>query len=133
LLLRALAEKAGLIWSLEVPDDLPHVQADRAQLEQAFLNIAKNAIEATSSGGRVSVSARATNDRVEVVVENSSDGIDEEVQARLFTPFFSTKADGRGLGLTLVREILSHHTAPFALTGPAGGPTRFSFSLKAVD
>ena len=66
-------------------------------------------------------------------MENTSDGIDENVQARLFTPFFSTKADGRGLGLTLVREILTHHKAPFALVAPAGGPTRFSFSLKAAD
>lgn len=66
---------------------------------------------------------------MEVVVENSSSGIDEDVQARLFTPFFSTKADGRGLGLTLVREILMHHGAPFSLAAPAGGPTRFTFSL----
>jgi len=52
--------------------------------------------------------------------------------AVLFTPFFSTKADGRGLGLTLVREILVHHKAPFSLSGPPGGPTRFAFSLPQV-
>ncbi len=68
-----------------------------------------------------------------MVIENGSQGIDEEVQTRLFTPFFSTKADGRGLGLTLVREILVHHAAPFSLTGPPGGPTRFMFSLRAAN
>ena len=68
-----------------------------------------------------------------VVVENTSKGIPDDVQARLFTPFFSTKADGRGLGLTLVREILVHHGAPFSLAAPAGGPTVFVFSLGLAD
>ena len=131
LLLRGLAQKASVDWSLEVADDLRLVQGDRAQLEQAFLNIAKNAIEAAGAGGRVTVRAANKGESVEVAVENTSDGIDENVQARLFTPFFSTKADGRGLGLTLVREILIHHGAPFSLTAPAGGPTRFVFSLRA--
>jgi two-component system, NtrC family, nitrogen regulation sensor histidine kinase NtrY len=132
LLLRASAGKAGVAWSQDVPDDLPKVLADRAQLEQAFLNIAKNAIEAAGTGGFVRVSAGATGGRVEVAIDNSSEGIDESVKARLFTPFFSTKADGRGLGLTLVREILLQHEAPFALQAPESGPTRFTFSLPRV-
>ncbi|MEO8501424.1 MAG: ATP-binding protein, partial [Vicinamibacteria bacterium] len=130
LLLRGSAQKASVDWSLEVADDLRLVQGDRAQLEQAFLNIAKNAIEAAGLLGRVTVRAANKGEGVEVAVENTSDGIDENVQARLFTPFFSTKADGRGLGLTLVREILIHHGAPFSLTAPPGGPTRFIFSLR---
>jgi two-component system nitrogen regulation sensor histidine kinase NtrY len=129
LLLRASADKMSVGWALEVEEGLPLVQADRAQLEQAFLNIAKNAIEAAGAGGRVSVRASRLAGRVDVTVENTSNGIDEDVKARLFTPFFSTKADGRGLGLTLVREILTHHGAPFSLSAPAGGPTRFVFSL----
>ncbi len=130
LLLRASAEKAGVEWALTIDEPLPLVTADRAQIEQAFLNIAKNAIEAAGAGGRVFVSAARSREGVDVLVENSSSGLAEDVQARLFTPFFSTKADGRGLGLTLVREILVHHRAPFALTAPAGGPTRFTFSLR---
>ncbi|MEO5762078.1 MAG: ATP-binding protein [Vicinamibacteria bacterium] len=132
LLLRASAEKAGMTWSLDMPDELPFVEGDRAQLEQAFLNIVKNAIEAAGEAGYVTVRAGASNGRVDVVVENSSTGFDDSVQARLFTPFFSTKADGRGLGLTLVREILMHHDAPFSLKAPSGGPTQFAFSLKAL-
>ena len=133
LLLRASAERAGVEWALTIDEPLPLVIADRAQIEQAFLNIAKNAIEAAGPGGRVRVTAMSAADRIDVVVENTSEGIAEDVQARLFTPFFSTKADGRGLGLTLVREILVHHDAPFALMAPPGGPTRFTFSLKKAD
>jgi nitrogen fixation/metabolism regulation signal transduction histidine kinase len=133
LLLRASALKVGVEWNLEVDASLPPVLADRAQMEQAFLNIAKNAIEAAGPSGRVLVKATSLGDTVPVVVENTSSGIEDDVQARLFTPFFSTKADGRGLGLTLVREILTHHKAPFSLTGPPGGPTRFTFSLKVAE
>lgn len=129
LLLKASAQKAGVAWSLEVPDRLPAVRADRAQIEQAFLNIAKNAIEAAGPGGAVAVRAFLADAAVTVEVENSSDGLPDDVKARLFTPFFSTKADGRGLGLTLVREILTQHEAPFSLSGPPGGPTRFVFRL----
>lgn len=130
---RLSVEKAGVEWELVVDEPLPLVTADRAQIEQAFLNIAKNAIEAAGPGGRVFVSAARSREGVDVLVENSSSGLAEDVQARLFTPFFSTKADGRGLGLTLVREILVHHRAPFALTAPAGGPTRFVFSLRKAN
>ena len=133
LLLRASALKAGVEWVLEIDEPLPLVLADRAQIEQAFLNIAKNAIEATGPGGRVRVRAAPRVDRVDVLVENTSSGIAEDVQARLFTPFFSTKSSGRGLGLTLVREILTHHDAPFGLTAPPGGPTVFTFSLRRRD
>lgn len=133
LLLRASAEKAGVGWAIEIDEPLPPVIADRAQIEQAFLNIAKNAIEAAGAGGWVRVSAARGREGVEVRVENTSSGIARDVQARLFTPFFSTKADGRGLGLTLVREILVHHGAPFSLKAPAGGPTRFTFSLRHAD
>lgn len=130
LLLRASAEKVDVAWTIEVDEPLPLVLADRAQIEQAFLNIVKNAIEAAEPGGQVRVRARPEAGRVSVVVENTSGGIPDDVQARLFTPFFSTKADGRGLGLTLVREILVHHGAPFSLGAPMGGPTRFEFSLE---
>lgn len=129
LLLRASAEKAGVSWTQDIPERLPEVRVDRAQIEQAFLNIAKNAIEAAGDGGSVTVRARAVSGAVTVDVENSSDGLPDEVKARLFTPFFSTKADGRGLGLTLVREILTQHGAAFSLSGPPGGPTRFAFRL----
>jgi two-component system nitrogen regulation sensor histidine kinase NtrY len=59
-------------------------------------------------------------------VEDSGPGIAPEAAAQLFTPFFSTKERGQGLGLTLVQEILRQHRCEFALEGPPGGPTRFT-------
>jgi len=61
--------------------------------------------------------------------EDSGPGIPAEVQAALFTPFFTTKENGRGIGLTLAQEILSQHGFGFALESRAGEPTRFTIRL----
>jgi signal transduction histidine kinase len=61
-----------------------------------------------------------------VTIEDTGHGISPEVRADLFTPFFSTKENGRGIGLTLVQEILTRHQFQFALDGPPGGPTHFT-------
>lgn len=59
-------------------------------------------------------------------MEDSGPGLSDAARANLFTPFFSTKEQGQGLGLTLVQEVLSNHGLAFSLDGPAGGPTTFT-------
>jgi two-component system nitrogen regulation sensor histidine kinase NtrY len=125
-LLRPMAEARGTDLRDEAAADVPKVPADRTQVEQALVNVGKNAIEAAGPGGRVVVRVSAAADRVEVVVEDSGPGIPPAVASRLFTPFFSTKDGGQGLGLTLVQEVLRQHGCDFSLEGPPGGPTRFT-------
>ena len=60
------------------------------------------------------------------MIEDTGPGIAPEAQTNLFTPFFSTKERGQGIGLTLVQEILADHEFGYALDGPPGGPTRFT-------
>jgi signal transduction histidine kinase len=71
--------------------------------------------------------------RAVLEVEDSGPGIPPEVAARLFTPFFSTKERGQGLGLTLVQEVLRQHGCDFALEGPPGGPTVFRVVFPAAS
>ena len=89
------------------------INADVEQLEQAFINIVKNAIEAIENGGEVKFAIdpkrRALN------ITDNGKGISEAESAQLFSPFFSTKKDGQGIGLTLVREILLNHSFDFSL------------------
>jgi two-component system, NtrC family, nitrogen regulation sensor histidine kinase NtrY len=125
-LLRPMAETRGTELRTEIAADVPVVMADRTQVEQALVNVGKNAIEAAGAGGRVVVGVAPAGDRVAVVVEDSGPGIAPDVASRLFTPFFSTKDGGQGLGLTLVQEVLRQHGCEFSLEGPPGGPTRFT-------
>jgi signal transduction histidine kinase len=95
-------------------------------VEQALVNVGKNAVEAAGRGGCVSLRVLRAGGRAGLVVEDSGPGIPPEVAARLFTPFFSTKQGGQGLGLTLVQEVLRQHGCDFSLEGAPGGPTRFT-------
>ncbi|TDX00551.1 sensor histidine kinase [Dinghuibacter silviterrae] len=98
------------------------VSADVLQMEQALVNIVKNAIEAIDGSGAVNISSSG---RCLVVTDNGR-GIPAD--APLFTPFYSTKKDGQGIGLTLVREILVQHGCEFSLL-TSEGVTRFTIQF----
>jgi signal transduction histidine kinase len=99
-------------------DGQPVISADRAQLGQAVLNIIRNAVDAAGENGRISVMASARG----LVVADNGPGIPDNVRADLFTPFFSTRHEGRGLGLTIVQEILTNHGFAYSLQNrPEGG------------
>ncbi len=119
-------QQRSIVLDRELTPQLGAVGMDRAQMEQALLNIVKNAVEAAGPGGRVVVrTGRREQGRV-LEIEDSGPGIAPDAQAQLFTPFFSTKEGGQGIGLTLVQEILANHRFGYALDGPPGGPTRFT-------
>jgi len=99
---------------------------DKNLMEQAFVNILKNSMEAIGEHGAVTIRIGRQADGPYVFVEDSGCGIAEEIRSSLFTPFFSTKAQGQGIGLALVQEILTQHGFGFSLDGPPGGPTRFA-------
>lgn len=126
---RARPEAAGVQWRWDVEDPDARARLDRGQFEQALLNIVKNAVEAAGPGGSITLRQRTVQGRTELSVEDSGPGIGAEAQANLFTPFFSTKPHGQGIGLTLVQEVLVAHGFDFALEAPPGGPTRFSIRL----
>jgi two-component system nitrogen regulation sensor histidine kinase NtrY len=95
-------------------------------MEQALVNIFKNALEAMDGGGKLTIRTGSRDGREYLGIEDTGCGMSAEVQANLFVPFFSTKANGQGIGLTLVQEILTHHHFDFALESKPDGPTRFT-------
>lgn len=90
---------------------------DAGQLEQVILNVFRNAIEAVHRDGRIDVTLR---DGV-LTLRDSGPGLSDTIQRDLFTPFFTTKREGRGLGLTIVQEILSNHGFAYSLRNADGG------------
>ncbi len=124
-LMAADAERRRITIAMDLAP-VPPVLLDRTLMEQALVNIVKNAIEAVDHEGRVVLRAGTSADKAFLQVEDSGPGLAPEVRAHLFTPFYSTKESGQGIGLTLVQEILARHGFPFTLDGPDGGPTRFT-------
>jgi len=106
------------------------VPMDKNQMEQVFLNILKNAMEAIGEDGTITISVLDGGGGPQVVIEDSGPGIASDVQEHLFTPFYTTKAEGQGIGLTLIQEILTQHGFRFALENAPGGGARFSIWLR---
>ncbi|MGH9160873.1 MAG: sensor histidine kinase [Vicinamibacteraceae bacterium] len=129
-LLSADPSNRGLTWRWDVRDPLRTIAMDRSQMEQALVNILKNAAEATGGKGTITLRLLRQNGRATVTIEDTGPGISPDVQTNLFTPFFSTKPGGQGIGLTLVQEILDAHGFEYALQGPPGGPSRFTIRMR---
>jgi nitrogen fixation/metabolism regulation signal transduction histidine kinase len=126
-LLSARRDAAGVAWEWVVDNRGLTVPLDRGQMAQAFLNVLQNAVDATGGRGTITIRLESRHGgRPRVTIEDSGPGITPEAQANLFTPFFSTKPNGQGIGLTLVREILTGHGFDYALEYLPGSPTRFT-------
>ncbi len=109
----------------ESAERLPPIEMDRNQIEQVLVNILKNAMESIGEDGRIGLRLDREGGRPELTISDSGAGIPEEARPLLFTPFFSTKRDGRGIGLTLIQEILAQHHFDFHLEPRTGGGAEF--------
>jgi two-component system sensor histidine kinase HydH len=128
-LLRPQAQERGIHLVVELGDMLPDVQADADQLIQAFINLVINALQAASKGGRVVVrtAARAADVTVEFI--DDGDGIAPENQDRIFEPYFTTKADGSGLGLWITQQIVHAHGGTLRVESASSKGAMFILTL----
>jgi len=120
--------------ALDLPDDLPSVHAVGAELNQVWMNLIDNALDAVSDGGRVGVTASREIDAVVVHIVDDGPGIPPDIQARIFDPFFTTKGvgEGSGLGLDIVRRLLQAHEAGISVES-VPGRTDFQVRLPAAQ
>ncbi|MDR0894666.1 MAG: PAS domain-containing protein [Prevotellaceae bacterium] len=108
------------------------IRIDTSLMEQVLVNIIKNAVESieqTTDGRKGEITVSVTSP-VTIEVTDNGAGISPEAEAKLFTPFFSTKPNGQGIGLVLIREILIRHECTFSLRTYDDGLTRFRISFK---
>lgn len=125
LLLRPEMDRRRIRIDWRRADLLPTIDLDRNQIEQVLVNVLKNAMEAIGEDGAIAVTLDRRDGRPTLTIRDSGPGIPEDVRVMLFTPFFSTKRNGRGLGLTLVQEILTAHGFEFGLGTAEGGGAEF--------
>jgi len=114
----------------DIHGDLPRIESDRGQLQQAFLNIFNNAVAAVSAGGKIDFSAAAHGENVVVAVTDNGSGIPPEDVRHIFEPFFSTKGEfGTGLGLSITRDIIEKLGGNIEVESEVGKGTRFTITL----
>lgn len=106
----------------ELADNLPDIMAVKDQLTSLFLNLGLNALEAMEQGGSLTITTVAAKEEIHVVFADTGPGISEEILPRLFTPFFSGKKNGLGLGLSIAQRIVATHKGRItAANSPEGG------------
>jgi signal transduction histidine kinase len=123
----------GVSVAASLDEALPPVAADEAQLRQALLNLVRNAADAMSAGGELTVATRRSADgAVEVSVKDTGAGIPAENLDRIFEPFFSTKEGGTGLGLALTQQIVAEHGGRIEVDSTPGHGTTFTLRLPVA-
>ncbi|MFZ5547701.1 MAG: sensor histidine kinase [Pseudomonadota bacterium] len=139
-LVRLQARKSGTRIEVECPAPAPRVWADRTMIEQVLLNLTRNGIqsmegEATPLAERVlTLQVVQTHPRwVQFVVTDRGPGIPADVAARLFTPFFTTREEGMGLGLSLCRTVIEQHGGALDFGPGPGQGTAFRFTLAVPE
>jgi len=115
----------------EFSPSLPKVIADFDQLQQVFTNLTLNAIQAMSEGGKLTLRTSVENSQVRVDVQDTGCGISKDNLSKLFTPFFTTKAKGKGvgLGLAVVHGIIERHKGVIKVQSEVGKGTTFTVYL----
>ncbi len=122
-------EKGNITLKTAFADPADWVLGDHYQLEQAFLNLFLNAIEAMGPGGQLTVATEisaAAPAQIRVSIKDTGQGIAPENQGRLFEPFFTTKPNGTGLGLSITRRIIQEHDGSISVETQPNRGTGFT-------
>jgi C4-dicarboxylate-specific signal transduction histidine kinase len=132
-MLNPAAANEGIVMAADLDPDLPAIPGDRVQLRQVAMNLIVNAVQATRRRGdqppivRVKTSVR--NHSIALMVEDRGDGVPENTLSRLFEPYFTTKQEGLGVGLSITRSIVESHGGSIEVANLPDGGARFSVIL----
>jgi len=117
----------------EMPEEPITVTGNANQLQQVFVNIILNAIQAMGKGGLLTIKVEATAENMaRVEISDNGPSIPEEIKARIFDPFFTTKSDGTGLGLSVSNSIIEDHNGKITLDSEEDRGTTFYITLPIV-
>jgi signal transduction histidine kinase len=120
---------AHITCDLDLEEDLPLLRFDERYMKQVLLNLVKNATAAMPGGGKLSIKTGRRDNEVDISVRDTGLGIPEENLSKIFEPYFTTKATGSGLGLTLVFKIIREHQGEISVKSTEGEGSCFTISL----
>jgi signal transduction histidine kinase len=135
ILLRSEASRYAISIRTELAEDLFKVMADRVQLQQVFMNLMLNGIDAmkeTRGGSELIIKSEADNGQLLISVSDTGVGFPSEQADQIFKAFFTTKDNGTGMGLPISRSIIESHGGNLRATGAPGSGATFQFTLPAT-
>ena len=123
------AEEKGISVRTDLEKFLPRVELDARYMRQSLLNIVENAFAAMPGGGTLSIATKLTGDYITLTIRDTGTGIDPEHLEKIFEPYFTTKASGTGLGLTVVYKVIKEHHGDIFVSSETGKGTVFTIKL----
>jgi signal transduction histidine kinase len=134
-LLRSEASRYSISFRTELAEGLPKVMADRVQLQQVFMNLMLNGIDAmkeTTGGGELAIKSETDDGQLLISVSDNGVGLPAEQGDQIFGAFFTTKDNGTGMGLPISRSIIESHGGRLWAAGASGRGATFQFTLPAM-
>lgn len=131
--MKAQFEDRRIETALNLPTALPTVLVDRAQMEQVFFNLIKNALEAMKDGGSLDIEVSSDDHDVRVVFSDNGSGMDAATLAHIFEPYQTSKKHGSGLGLMLSRRIVHAHGGEIDVESKPGAGTVFTVRIPRLE
>jgi two-component system sensor kinase FixL len=122
-------KERGVVFHLDTPSPLPTFAFDPGQIRQVLINLFKNALEAMPHGGELNVTAAVQSTTLVLTIGDTGSGIAPEQMPNLFTPFFTTKQGGTGLGLTICRGLISQHQGEISIASEVERGTTCTIQL----
>ena len=129
LLIGGDAESSKVKINLSISPNLPSLRADRNYLKQLLLNLILNGIQAMPEGGKLTVQASTSRHNLNLTIRDEGVGIDPDNISRIFEPYFTSKANGSGLGLSIARRIVEAHGGNLSVTSEVGQGSSFHVTL----
>ena len=123
------AEETGVILSADIPDGLIPIEMDGVYMQRALINLVNNAMEASGKGQDVVISASAEKNHLIIKIKDNGSGIDKETINSIFTPFYSKKIGGTGLGMPIAEKIIKGHQGKIHINSHPGKGTEITIEL----
>lgn len=123
---------SNLCIQINVENSFPIIYSSYQMLKRALINLIQNAVQAMPDGGNLTIQVSIQSTDVEIIVEDTGEGIPEEAQRNLFRPLFTTKAKGQGLGLAVVKRLVEAHGGNISFESKQGEGARFIIKLPLI-
>jgi len=125
----AKVEIPGNVRIHDLAKDSPHFVADTEKMTRVFVNLIKNAVEAMPQGGELTIRSEESDGNLRLEFSDTGTGITEDAMGRIWTPFYTTKAKGMGLGLSISKRITEAHKGHISLESTVGKGTTITVSI----
>ena len=132
-MIATLEKRASIKTQFEESD--PVIWADPLQMEQVMTNLINNSIDAIEEEGELTLTIKSETNHTDLIIKDDGSGIPEDIQDKMFSPFFTTKSagNGTGLGLYIVKNICKNHQADIKVNSRMGRGTEITISFNEVS